>query len=134
MSEHTQTCRAPASTCETETCCSAESQTTTAFTPRADVVETDQDVRIYLDLPGASAEDIDLRTHQRELTIQAKASSRREGDYLRQEYEVGDYRRVFSLGDGVDESEISAEWENGVLAVVLPKPREAQPRKIAIKA
>jgi HSP20 family protein len=46
---------------------------------------------------------------------------------------VGDFRRSFTIGELINESEISAELKDGVLRVHLPKREEARPRKIAVK-
>jgi HSP20 family protein len=48
------------------------------------------------------------------------------------EYNVGHYARSFTLGGAVDQEKISANLEDGVLTLTLPKAKHAQPRKIAI--
>jgi HSP20 family protein len=48
------------------------------------------------------------------------------------EYNVGHYARSFTLSNKVDQQQISAQLEDGVLTLTLPKVKEAQPRRIAI--
>ena len=48
------------------------------------------------------------------------------------EYPVGHYRRTFSLSNRIDQHKISAEMNDGVLTITLPKAAEAKPRRIAI--
>ena len=48
------------------------------------------------------------------------------------EYNIGHFRRSYSLSSKIDQDRISAQMENGVLTLVLPKAEEAKPRKIAV--
>ena len=48
------------------------------------------------------------------------------------EYNIGHYRRSFSLSNRVDQGRISAEMKDGVLSLMLPKAEEAKPRRITV--
>ncbi len=48
------------------------------------------------------------------------------------EYNVGHYTRSFTLSNKIDQEQISAQLEDGVLTLTLPKAKEAQPRRISI--
>jgi HSP20 family molecular chaperone IbpA len=48
------------------------------------------------------------------------------------EYNIGHYRRSFSLSSKINQNKISAEMKDGVLTLVLQKADEAKPRKITI--
>jgi len=48
------------------------------------------------------------------------------------EYNVGHYTRSFTLSNKIDQEHISAQLDDGVLTLTLPKAKEAQPRRISI--
>ena len=104
-----------------------------SFVPRFDIWEGAEGLLLYGDLPGVSADDLDIRFENRELTIRGKVACRHEGDFLLGEYEVGDFHRTFTVGESIDAEKISAEMHNGVLKLLLPKTEKLKPRKIEIK-
>jgi HSP20 family protein len=104
------------------------------FTPRLDIVETDNELILYADLPGVRPEDVDLRYEQGELTLHGRCGPRHpERGALLSEYEVGDFYRAFQIHESIDASKISAEFKNGVLTVHLPKMEQAKPRQITVR-
>ena len=108
-----------------------------SFKPRMDVVETEQGYKVKTDLPGLNKEDISVSVKDNVLTIQAESvketSEENSGTVLRQERRAGKYARSLKLGTLIDESAITAAYENGVLILTLPKAEEAQPKKIDIQ-
>jgi len=105
------------------------------FTPRFDIVETDQELTLYGELPGVSQEQLDIRYENEQLTIRGKVDDRSEGvAYLRQEYGVGDFHRSFMIGETIDTEKINAGLRNGILTVRLPKTKAVQPRRIEVKS
>ncbi len=106
-----------------------------AFTPRVDIFETDADLFLYADLPGALPHDIDLRCEQGELVLYAKvAPAAPHGRLVFGEYDVGDFYRVFPVHESIDTGKIEAEFKNGVLAVRLPKQEAVKLKQVPIKA
>ena len=104
------------------------------YTPRVDILETDEELTLYADLPGAKSADVDVCFENGELRLQAHCPARQQGtSYLLSEYGVGDFYRTFSINQDVDPDKIAAELKNGVLTVHLPKSEAVKPRKIAIK-
>jgi HSP20 family molecular chaperone IbpA len=105
------------------------------FTPPVDIVETENELTLYAEMPGVKPEDVDLRYEQGELVVHGRLRPR-EGrrDFLLQEYGEGDFHRAFSIHESIDSTKISAECKNGVLTVHLPKVESARPRQIPVRS
>jgi HSP20 family molecular chaperone IbpA len=105
------------------------------YIPQADIWETDDELRVYADLPGVSPENLDVRFENGELTIYGKVNPRHDDiTFLFGEYGIGDFHRTFTVGEMIDASKISAELRDGVLTLHLPKMEEVKPRRIQVKA
>jgi len=104
------------------------------YTPRADVMETEEESLLFADLPGVKPEDVDVRFENGELIIDARCPARHEGaNYLLFEYGVGDFYRAFSISEHIDWQKIAAELKNGVLTIHLPRAETVKPKKITVK-
>jgi HSP20 family protein len=105
------------------------------FRPHADVIETPGEYQIVMDVPGASADGVELKYERGELSIRAHVPVRKyDGRLVSAEYDMGDYVRTFAVGEKVDTDRIEATLRHGVLTIHLPKVQAAQARKIAVKA
>lgn len=105
------------------------------FTPAVDIYETPEEIVMNVDLPGVAPKDLDIDLSEDTLTIVGKVSENdSEGTDLLVEYRVGHYYRSFLINDAVDRSAISANLNDGVLKLKLPKAAKAVPRKIPISA
>ena len=105
------------------------------FTPVVDILETKNDLRLFADMPGVDQNSISVTIDQGVLTIQGNVDTTPiEGFELEyKEYDVGDYQRTFTLTDTVDQEKISANYNNGVLELILPKAEQAKPKKVEVK-
>ena len=106
------------------------------YSPLVDIVETQEEYVLIADVPGASAESVDIAYERGTLTLQARVQPRQSehARFVTREFGVGDFRRAFQIGEGIDASRIEAEVANGVLTLHLPKTEIARTRKIAVKA
>lgn len=108
----------------------------TAPTIRVDVSEKDDSYTVKADIPGVRKEDIDVRIDGSQVTISAqvkKESEQKEGDrVLRSERQFGYASRSFSLGSDIDDAKAQARYENGVLALSLPKKPTASKHRVQI--
>ena len=104
------------------------------FVPTADIFEAEHALTVVLEMPGVAKENVDINVEANVLSIEGRLNfSSYEGmQPLYTEYNIGHFRRSFSLSNKIDQSQIGAEMKDGVLTVTLPKAEEAKPRKIAI--
>jgi HSP20 family molecular chaperone IbpA len=104
------------------------------YRPDVDILELSDQLIVHANVPGARSEDIDLNFEDGALTIYAKVQERpATGPILLREYGVGDYRRTFRVSEQIDATRISAQYNNGVLTLHLPKAERARPRKIQVQ-
>ncbi|MBS0187602.1 MAG: Hsp20/alpha crystallin family protein [Planctomycetes bacterium] len=101
-----------------------------------DVMENEHAFVVRADLPGFKKEQIALDVEKGVLTVRAEATEEKEDSserYHRRERRSQSVSRRIALPEGVLESEIAADLNEGVLTITLPKAPQAQPRKISIK-
>lgn len=104
------------------------------LTPRADVLEKDEEYLVLLDMPGVKPEDVDVRFEQGELVVVGRRHpSFADKQCLGREPETASYHRGFRLSENVAADQIHAELRDGVLMLHLPKAEKAKPRRIAVK-
>ncbi|MCC7290582.1 MAG: Hsp20/alpha crystallin family protein [Phycisphaerales bacterium] len=106
------------------------------YRPVVDIIEKAGELLLVAEVPGASAEDIDISFDRGELTVCAKVAPRlKEGARpLLREYGVGSFCRTFRIGEDIDVQQIAGETRHGVLTLRLPKRASVLPRKIAVKS
>ncbi len=104
------------------------------FNPPIDIYESDEGLVLYADLPGVTAETIDLQVQNNKLTLfgRIRTGIPENARVVHQEYGVGDFFRSFILSDDVDHERIEAKLNNGVLKVILPRIEKNQPRRIQV--
>ena len=104
------------------------------FVPTADIFETEPSLTLVLEMPGVDKSNVDVNVEDGVLIVQGRLDfSKYQGlQPLYTEYNIGHYRRSFSLSNKVDQSKITAEMKDGVLTLVLPKAEQAKPRRIAV--
>lgn len=93
------------------------------FVPDVDIYEQDEKLYLVADVPGISKDDIKVTVDNNLLTLDGQIDlSLYEGlKPIYAEYRVGNYYRQFQLGEVIDAEKISAEVNNGVLKLTLPK-------------
>jgi HSP20 family molecular chaperone IbpA len=106
-----------------------------AVVPACDIYESDDEVLVVADVPGVTAEGLEISLDKSELTIVARRDvSPKDGSFLGVEYRDCEYRRRFTVPGGIDANKVSAELKHGVLWLHLPKSDALKPRQIAVRA
>jgi HSP20 family protein len=104
--------------------------------PAMDLVETDDHFVLTADLPGLTREDIAIEFEGDVLTLSGERKvdhEQRKDGFYRIERASGTFSRSLTLPDGVDVDAVSAQFDNGVLEVRIPKPEQRKPRRVAIR-
>lgn len=113
--------------------------TLTAFNPAVNTREGEFAYHIEVDLPGVKKEDIHIDVNEdNTLTISGERKTKnevKEDDYYRCESSYGKFTRSFTIPANADAENITANSEDAVLEVVIPKMKEAKKstRKIDVK-
>ena len=106
------------------------------FTPAVDIFETDGEITLLADMPGVKGEDLAIDLHENVLTLDGSVKPPEgpgEADVFR-EFRTGKYYRQFTLSEIIDQAQIKAELQDGVLRLKLPKVKAATPRRIKVAA
>jgi HSP20 family protein len=104
------------------------------FVPTTDIFETEDALTVVMEVPGADKGTVNISVENDVLKIEAKIDpAKYEGmDPLYTEYNVGHFARSFTLSNKIDQQNIDAQLQDGVLTLTLKKAKEAIPRRIAV--
>jgi len=110
---------------------------TRTWAPAVDVFETKDAVVLKAELPGLTAEDVDVEIDDNVLTVSGERTFKdtvEEGRFYRLERSYGRFSRSLTLPQGIKADSVSATFADGVLEVTVPKAEEVKPRKVTIGA
>lgn len=91
---------------------------------KTDISQTDKNYVMEVEMPGFDKKDIELKFESGYITISAKKQADNDAKYIRRERAVS-CSRSYYMGD-VDETQIKAKYEHGVLTVTIPKEKPEQ--------
>lgn len=97
--------------------------------PSINVLETGDDFKIELAAPGLEKEDFDINVEKDQLTISVKKETSnevKEEKHMRKEFSYNSFTRSFHLPEDVQSDAINANYENGILKIILPKKDTAK--------
>jgi HSP20 family protein len=101
--------------------------------PNVNIVETPAAYVLEAEMPGVAKEGLEISLEENVLTI----TGRRQPEpaavtLLYRESNPADYRRVFELDPSIETGKISAQIEQGILTLTLPKAEKVKPRRINV--
>lgn len=109
---------------------------TSAWVPACDVFESENEVKVVLELAGVRPDDVSLTVENHTLTVggeKRQESEDRTRRVHRYERTYGRFERSFILPATVDVEQIDAQYADGLLTVTMPKAEKARPRQIPVK-
>ncbi len=101
--------------------------------PEVDILENEEEILLFADLPGVSREDITVNIENGRLSLSGVRKMAASGATTWEEFGEVEYRRVFSVPQTISIGKVGAELKDGVLRLRLPKAESAKPRQIEIK-
>jgi len=104
------------------------------ITPPVNICETKDAIIVEAEMPGVDKSRLEVSVNGDELAIIGRRQKESDpGEALWQEIPKLDFRRVFTLGDHVNRSDIHASFEAGILTLRIGKSENIKPRKIDVE-
>jgi HSP20 family protein len=99
-----------------------------------DIYSTEDEIVLRAAVPGVNPDDVEIIIEGDTLTIKGETTAPEDVDYICQEHCYGPFARTFNLNVPIQTDKVTAEFENGVLTLTLPKAEEVKPKTIKVKA
>jgi len=113
-----------------------ESLSSGNFIPPVDVYEDANRLVLKLEVPGISQEDLQIDLENQTLTVKGErkfVNDEKEENFHRIERRYGSFVRSFTLPSTVEPESAQASYDNGVLAITLPKKEAGKPKQVPIQ-
>lgn len=106
----------------------------THYIPYTDIYENENALTVVMEIPGINKDAVDISVEKNELSVSAevKLDNYKGFKPVYTEYNVGHFKRSFSLSSKINQDSIEASFSDGVLHLTLPKAEQAKPRRITI--
>ena len=106
-----------------------------AFVPAAEMDETPEEIHLKLEVPGMDAQDLDIQVSAETVSISGERRSQTKAEsngMTRSEFNYGSFRRVIPLPARVQNTNVNAEYKDGILNVTLPKAEEEKEKVVKV--
>ena len=113
---------------------SEDAISTPTLAPPTDIHETQNEIVMFLDIPGADPESVNVRMQDRLLSVVARRTLTPPAGYslAHSEQPGGNYAREFAIAEDIDEEHIAAVLKDGVLRLNLPKAAKSSIKQIPV--
>lgn len=104
--------------------------------PAVNLTEDKDNYYVRAELPGLSADELDIQVTGKTITIAGERKIPAEDEkarYHRREREAGKFSRMIGLPGEINSGKVEAGLENGILRIVVPKTEAAKPKQITVK-
>ncbi len=106
-----------------------------AFIPPAEMEETPEAIYLKLEVPGMDASDIDIQVSAEAIAISGERKEETKSEekgMTRSEFRYGSFRRVIPLPVRVQNTNVNAEYKDGILNLTLPKAEEEKNKVVKV--
>jgi HSP20 family protein len=100
-------------------------------TPAAELIETEEALYLNVELPGVEAKDIDIEVTENIVKVSAERKSNHQ-ENTRSEFYYGKFQRVIPLKVKVQNTQVTAEYKDGILKLSLPKTVEEKHKVVKV--
>ena len=106
-----------------------------SWLPPVDIYQTDNNFVVEMPLPGANLNDIEVVIDGANLLISGRRERKREideRDYYQREVRYGSFQRIIALPSSVDSDKAKAEYDQGILKVIIPKTNRGKKISVSV--
>lgn len=107
-----------------------------SLSPKADIEESDNEYKVFVELPGVDKKDIKINLENNTLIVKGEKKQTKEvkdNNYLCCERSYGSFQRAFEFPGSVKTDKVEAEFKEGILSITVPKTEETKKKEIEIK-
>lgn len=108
---------------------------TITFAPAVELSETSEAIQLKLEIPGMKAEDLDVQVTKNTVTItgeRKEETKSEENGMTRSEFRYGKFQRMINLPAKVQNTNVTAEYKDGILHLSLPKAEEEKNKVVKV--
>lgn len=103
--------------------------------PAAELQETAEAIHLRLEIPGVDAKDVDLQVTEKAVYISGErksATKTEEKGVFKSEFHYGKFQRVIPLPTRIQNTNVKAEYKDGILNLILPKAEDEKHKVVKI--